>query len=315
MSSRVWSWQTALSELGALFLTIAILTTIAAALIGINSPSSKVSQVRDYLLNHKLITALLLIICVYIIYFIAGVARRYSAQFLLEFAHSVFLLLAMIILAFVATRLSSKIRFLLVQVPTDLLANKKISLESELIQSQKILNKAMEAWDEGEITTIHLKEIEQTISLVKWLIKGDETGWLELEEEVLHGDGLSPKVRSIIEQEVERVQQKEHPNKEYQAKLNLLIKFKEPPINKTLEGIDEGEVSVADALEAEQTLSLFKWIRDSDINSLSELKRTTDSSTLSPWMKLVLRQQQTVIDLHSSQDDETEKLLDSLLLN
>jgi hypothetical protein len=73
------------------------------------------------------------------------------------------------------------------------------------------------ALDQGEISEVMLKEMEQTQSFDKWQ-QGDITGWHELNEEARFGDGLCPRTRSRIEYERRRVEQERQDRKKRQVK-------------------------------------------------------------------------------------------------
>lgn len=102
--------------------------------------------------------------------------------------------------------------------------------EIELRQAQEALDEALVAFEEDTISQDQAREIEQTLSLIKWIQQGDITGWYELWEEVRFGDGLRPGVRSIVEGELWQVQQERHRtggrpsrNGQYEEQLQSLL--------------------------------------------------------------------------------------------
>ncbi len=93
--------------------------------------------------------------------------------------------------------------------------------ESNHLQTE--IEKALPALDRGEITREEVVELEQLYSLAKWILKGDVTGWYELYEQVQFGDGLRGKVRSLIERELEHIQEADMEDDVKLRRLQLLI--------------------------------------------------------------------------------------------
>ena len=93
--------------------------------------------------------------------------------------------------------------------------------ESEHIQTN--IEQALPALDRGEITREEVVELEQLYSLAKWILRRDVTGWYELYEQVQFGDGLRRKVRSLIERELEHIQEVDVEDDAKLKRLQLLI--------------------------------------------------------------------------------------------
>jgi hypothetical protein len=75
---------------------------------------------------------------------------------------------------------------------------------------QTRLGDALLALDRGEIALNDVEEMEQSLSLVKWIHEKDTTGWHELREQVLYGDGLRPRARLIVKRELWRVREERY---------------------------------------------------------------------------------------------------------
>jgi len=103
-------------------------------------------------------------------------------------------------------------------------------IEAALHQAQEAPNEALVAFEQDAIGRDQAREIEQTLSLGKWIQQDDLTGWHELLEEVRFGDGLRPGVRSIVERELQRAQRERHRtggrpsrNGKYEKQLHSLL--------------------------------------------------------------------------------------------
>jgi hypothetical protein len=112
-------------------------------------------------------------------------------------------------------------------------ASKVVAMQNrrkiELRQAQKTLDKALIALEQGRIDQDQAREIEQTTSLIKWIVQNDDTGWYELREEACFGNGLTAAIRTVVEQELQRIMQEEisHDqvcwNSEYEKQLQFLL--------------------------------------------------------------------------------------------
>lgn len=101
-----------------------------------------------------------------------------------------------------------------------------IELKNETLS----LDAAIRDWSRGEIPQGKLIESQQWHSWQKWTHEKDETGWLELRENVSAPDGLVPAVRTAIELELSRLRRKTSKSgsitareKEYEQRLQTLL--------------------------------------------------------------------------------------------
>ncbi len=102
-------------------------------------------------------------------------------------------------------------------------ASQAAIIQDRLPQIESALDEALIAVDHGTISLDQVKEIEQTLSLAKWMLQGDDTGRCELQEEVRFGDGLRPRIRTLVDWELQRVRQEHYRNGEYQDQLQSLL--------------------------------------------------------------------------------------------
>jgi len=100
----------------------------------------------------------------------------------------------------------------------------------ELYQAQKALDEALVALEQGVISEDQAREMEQTSSLIKWMLQENDTGWHELREEARFGTGLTAAVQTVVEQELQRVSReklksRERPSRsgEYEKQLRSLL--------------------------------------------------------------------------------------------
>lgn len=178
-------------------------------------------------------------------------------------------------------------------------------------QSEMELDQALQALDGGEIAPSDVKEIEQALSLVKWMHQGDIIGWYELWEEIYYGDGLRPRVRSAVERELRLVRQERHGsevrptrNGEYEKQLQSLLS---PQMNK--------------ANEVEQYYSWNKWIQQKDDTGWEKLLEVARfGSGLSPGVRSAVRRELRRLQREaskrssqSSEEKENEQRLQFLL--
>jgi hypothetical protein len=92
------------------------------------------------------------------------------------------------------------------------------------------LDAALLALDQGRIEPGTAEEKGQLLSLAKFIREHNITGWSELREQVLYGDGLNPKVRLIVERELWRVKHEKRmtarpPDRtdDYESRLSFLL--------------------------------------------------------------------------------------------
>jgi len=78
-------------------------------------------------------------------------------------------------------------------------------MAKEIKVNKKRWGNVFEAWERGEIPESKVIECEQWVSWYKWIHRGDMTGWAELFEAVRYGEGLSRRLRSAVEWELEKV--------------------------------------------------------------------------------------------------------------
>ena len=71
-------------------------------------------------------------------------------------------------------------------------------------------NALLEAYESGLIDEVQAREVEQTLSLVKWIIELNTLGFDELIEYAKYGSGLAPGIRSVLERELERSETSEY---------------------------------------------------------------------------------------------------------
>lgn len=62
-------------------------------------------------------------------------------------------------------------------------------------------------WNQDGMSNSEFEERRQVLSLFKWLREDNVTGWYELWEVVQYGEGLTPRVRAMLEQELLQIKQ------------------------------------------------------------------------------------------------------------
>jgi exonuclease VII small subunit len=157
-------------------------------------------------------------------------------------------------------------------------------IEIRLRQAEEAANEALVAFEQGRISRDQAREIEQTLSLIKWIQQGDLTGWYELLEEVRFGDGLCLGMRSIVERELWRAQQERYRtggrpsrNGNYKKQLQSLLSSLETlSLDEALQAWDRGEISRDRVREIQLLETLKKWIWEEDDLGWYDLQEEID---------------------------------------
>lgn len=95
-----------------------------------------------------------------------------------------------------------------------------------LLIGGSLLNDMLRSLDQGKISKVVVIEAEQIHSLEKWVEHNDITGFVELREEALYGNGLRPRIRSELDrilQETQRSGNQTNRNGEFVESLRFLL--------------------------------------------------------------------------------------------
>jgi hypothetical protein len=211
-----WLWRSTLEIAGTSLLASAIAAALAVYW-NLSGNSFGRETVRTILSSHARIVFFALVVLGFILPAVFSLFRGallspdqlrvYAWEFWLSV---VVLALAAATLRILARRVSEFRELVLFSQTVSEAVTIQNQIKAALHQAQEAPNEALVAFEQDAIGRDQAREIEQTLSLSKWIQQDDLTGWYELLEEVRFGDGLRPGVRAIVERELQRMQRERH---------------------------------------------------------------------------------------------------------
>ncbi len=163
------------------------------------------------------------------------------------------------------------------QVSSNIQAPVTLQQSEQLVEQ---LNSVIIAFEEGLIDEDDAILAQEISSLEKWLVEEDITGFYELKEKVLYGDGLHSSTKIIIEQELDKLQFEKQTDKysEKQRHLKFLLSFHVEMMN-----ISGSNPEVGEAVN--HNLALFGEEKRRRIESMIRTREVTIHDLQNPqWM-------------------------------